>query len=97
MSNQIKSLNLNHTAPLKNQTNFHQEIKALLQNAKNKIYTNINSTMTQTYWLIGQKIVEVEQALESRAKYGKALNILEFVGLANKNEFKKILDTDSEI
>jgi len=58
---------------IKNQTNFYQEVKTLLQNAKSKIYSNINSTMTQTYWLIGQKIVIEEQNGKSRAEYGKSL------------------------
>lgn len=29
--------------------------------------------MTATYWEIGQRIVEIEQAGEKRAEYGKAL------------------------
>ncbi len=57
------------------QTNssLHKDIKELLQNARNKVYASINSTMTQTYWQIGKRIVEEEQEGESRAQYGKAL------------------------
>ncbi len=58
---------------LKKQSNFYNEIKTLLQNAKNKVYSTINITMTQTYWQIGKMIVEEEQDGKSRAKYGKAL------------------------
>ncbi len=52
------------------QTKVIDDIKVLLQNARNKV---INTTMTQTYWQIGQKIVEEEQAGKSRATYGKGL------------------------
>jgi len=73
--------------------NFHQEIKTLLQNAKNKIYTNINSTMTRTYWLIGQKIVEEEQNGDSRAEYGKEL--LKNLSLELTEEFGKGFSQDN--
>lgn len=49
------------------------DIKLLLHNAKNKIYQTINTTMTQTYWEIGRRIVEEEQGGNSRAAYGKGL------------------------
>ncbi len=52
---------------------FYNDIKLLLQNAKNKVYQSINTTMTQTYWEIGKRIVEEEQGGENRAKYGKEL------------------------
>ena len=55
--------------------NFHNDIKTLLQNARNKVYTTINTTMTETYWQIGKRIVEEEQCGENRAQYGKALII----------------------
>lgn len=57
--------NLNHS--------FYNEAKTLLHNARNSVYQTINTTMTQTYWQIGKKIVEVEQGGESRAEYGKKL------------------------
>ena len=55
------------------QNNFIVEIKTLLQNARNSIYKTINITMTQTYWEIGQRIVEEEQSGATRAEYGKGL------------------------
>jgi len=58
---------------LKNNTNFYIEIKTLLANARNKVYQTINTTMTKTYWQIGQRIVEEEQNGKERAKYGKGL------------------------
>lgn len=53
--------------------NFYQEIKELLYSAKNKVYQTINTTMTQTYFQIGKRIVEEEQGGEIRAEYGSAL------------------------
>lgn len=53
--------------------NFYQEIKELLYIAKNKVYQTINTTMTQTYFQIGKRIVEEEQGGETRAEYGSAL------------------------
>lgn len=50
-----------------------QDIKALLHQARNSVYQTINTTMTQTYWEIGRRIVEEEQNGETRAQYGKAL------------------------
>jgi predicted nuclease of restriction endonuclease-like (RecB) superfamily len=54
-------------------THFVSSIKELLQNARNSIYQTINTTMTQTYWEIGRRIVEEEQGGVTRAEYGKGL------------------------
>ena len=53
--------------------NFYQEIKELLYSAKKRVYQTINTTMTQTYFQIGKRIVEEEQGGETRAEYGSAL------------------------
>ncbi|QNK85457.1 DUF1016 domain-containing protein [Aliarcobacter cryaerophilus] len=53
--------------------NIYQEIKELLYSAKNRVYQTINTTMTQTYFQIGKRIVEEEQGGEIRAEYGSAL------------------------
>ena len=53
--------------------NFYHEIKELLYSAKNRVYQTINTTMTQTYFQIGKRIVEEEQGGETRAEYGSAL------------------------
>lgn len=52
---------------------FHDEIKQILQQARSKAQTAINSAMVEAYWLIGKRIVEEEQQGESKAKYGKRL------------------------
>ena len=48
-----------------------QQIKFLLEGARQKIATEVNSTLIMTYWQIGKIIVEDEQQHESRAEYGK--------------------------
>ncbi|ATV63112.1 PDDEXK nuclease domain-containing protein [Fusobacterium pseudoperiodonticum] len=52
---------------------IYQEIHDLLHKAKQNIISNINSTMTKTYFLIGKRIVEEEQDGNKRAEYGKKL------------------------
>lgn len=41
--------------------------------AKEKLAGSVNSTMTETYWLIGKYIVESEQNGNIKATYGKSL------------------------
>lgn len=52
---------------------FYNEIRHIVQSAKSKVYTAVNSAMVEAYWLIGKRIVEEEQQGEDRAKYGQAL------------------------
>ncbi|MGL5125139.1 MAG: PDDEXK nuclease domain-containing protein [Fusobacteriaceae bacterium] len=53
--------------------NLYDDIKALLESARKKVLSTLNSTMTFTYFLIGKKIVEEEQNGVIRAEYGKEL------------------------
>ena len=73
--------------------NFYQEIKELLYSAKNKVYQTINTTMTQTYFQIGKRIVEEEQGGETRAEYGKSL--LKLLSVQLSNEFGKGFSVDN--
>lgn len=73
--------------------NFYQEIKELLYSAKNKVYQTINTTMTQTYFQIGKRIVEEEQGGVSRAEYGKSL--LKLLSVQLINEFGKGFSVDN--
>ena len=52
---------------------IYQEIHDLLHKARQNIISNINSTMTKTYFLIGKRIVEEEQNGNKKAEYGKKL------------------------
>ena len=49
------------------------EIVALLNAARTASARSVNALMTATYWEIGRRIVEHEQAGETRAEYGEAL------------------------
>lgn len=48
-------------------------ISGLLQQGREQVYTQINSILVNTYWKIGQLIVEYEQKGEKRANYGEYL------------------------
>ena len=48
-------------------------IRNILANARQRAYSAVNFAMVESYWLIGQQIVEHEQHGEARADYGKGL------------------------
>lgn len=54
---------------------FHRDVTALLEAARRSAARAVNSVMTATYWEIGRRIVDIEQAkaAEGEAKYGAAL------------------------
>jgi predicted nuclease of restriction endonuclease-like (RecB) superfamily len=54
-------------------TSFHADIKAILEQARSKARSAVNSAMVEAYWLIGQRIVQEEQRGSSRAVYGERL------------------------
>ena len=49
------------------------EIGRLLENARNKIASTVNTALVETYWHIGKYIVEYEQKGGARAEYGSDL------------------------
>lgn len=73
--------------------NIYQEIKELLYSAKNRVYQTINTTMTETYFQIGKRIIEEEQDGETRAEYGKSL--LKLLSVQLINEFGKGFSVDN--
>ena len=50
----------------------HAEIVALLAAARHAAARSVNTVMTASYWEIGRRIVEFEQASKERAGYGQA-------------------------
>lgn len=52
---------------------IYSDIAKLLNIARAKAYHTVNSIMVETYWKIGQRIVEEEQGGASRAEYGAKL------------------------
>jgi predicted nuclease of restriction endonuclease-like (RecB) superfamily len=45
----------------------------VLEDARRSAARSVNAVMTATYWLVGRRIVELEQGGETRAGYGEAL------------------------
>ena len=52
---------------------MHGDIVALLEAARHAAARSVNALMTASYWEIGRRIVEFEQAGQERAAYGQAL------------------------
>lgn len=52
-------------------TTLHKDIRHILEQARGRAQSAINSAMVEAYWLIGQRIVLEEQQGENRAQYGK--------------------------
>ncbi|MDD3695887.1 MAG: DUF1016 N-terminal domain-containing protein [Lentisphaeria bacterium] len=52
---------------------FYADIAHLLVSARQSVYRAVNTVMVQTYWRIGQRIVEQEQLGQERAGYGEQL------------------------
>ncbi len=52
---------------------IYDSIKSILARARKQTYHAINFAMVESYWMIGQTIVEHEQHGETRAAYGKKI------------------------
>jgi len=52
---------------------FYQDIRAILETARNKAYKAVNFAMVEAYWSVGKRIVEEEQRGSKRAEYGEYL------------------------
>lgn len=60
-------------SPNVNNPAFYGEIKTLIEQSRAKTYQAVNFAMMQTYWQIGKRIVEEEQAGNARAGYGESI------------------------
>lgn len=69
---------------------FVDDVKAILNNARQKAYTMAHAVMVDAYWHIGKRIVEQEQNGQERAGYGKQL--LKRLSGELTQEFDKGLD-----
>ncbi|MGD9108464.1 MAG: PDDEXK nuclease domain-containing protein [Gammaproteobacteria bacterium] len=78
--------------PAKRQDCYIQ-IKNVLDEARAKVYRQINSTMVQAYWNIGRIIVEEEQQGKAKAGYGKKL--LENLSIKLTKDFGKGFDVSN--
>lgn len=52
---------------------LHTDIKAILEQARGKARSAVNTAMVEAYWLIGQRIVQEEQQGQHKAQYGMRL------------------------
>jgi predicted nuclease of restriction endonuclease-like (RecB) superfamily len=59
--------------PNKDYTELVQQISETFQNGQRQAVIAVNSHLVDTYWRVGQYIVEFEQQGEGKAVYGKAL------------------------
>ena len=50
-----------------------EDVRAILQNARQKTLAAVNTLMVEAYWQIGQRIVQEEQGGNARADYGSQL------------------------
>lgn len=69
---------------------FYTSIKELLEQARKRIYRNVNGEMVLTYWQIGKMIVK-KQGREDRAKYGD--NLIKELSIELTNDFGRGFDT----
>ena len=58
---------------MKKLPSFYSDIQQILQNARNRSYSEINRAMVEAYWMIGKRIVEEDQEGKTKAEYGKKL------------------------
>lgn len=58
---------------MKKISKIYKDIEELLIIARARSYHAVNSVMVETYWKIGERIVEEEQSGKSRAEYGSKL------------------------
>lgn len=52
---------------------FHADVARLLTHARQTAYRAVNAILVETYWQVGQRIVEREQQGNQRADYGERL------------------------
>jgi len=52
--------------------NIFTNIKELVLNSRNRVYSTVNTEMLNLYWNIGKIIMEIQQGNE-RAEYGNAV------------------------
>ena len=52
---------------------FVNDVCTIIDEGRQKAYASVNSSMIETYWKIGKRIVEEEQCGNERAEYGKRI------------------------
>ena len=57
----------------RNMEELYANVRSILASARQRAYTAVNFAMLESYWLIGQQIVENELRGAARAEYGKGV------------------------
>jgi len=65
----------------------YNDVREILQKARTRAYTAVNTAMVQAYWNIGRRIVEEEQKGKERAEYGQ--NLIKNLSIALNDESGK--------
>ena len=71
----MKKVTDNNESVYLSEENIHpifKEIKDLVNNSRNKVYSAVNTEMLNLYWNIGKIIMEIQHG-DERASYGKAV------------------------
>lgn len=72
---------------LQTENNFVTDVKQILELARKRAFSAINSAMVEAYWLVGKRIIDEEQKGEKRAEYGK--EVLKSLAKELTSEFGK--------
>ena len=59
--------------PSAKEKRFFADVSRILSEGRSKVYSIVNTTMVETYWNVGKRIVEQEQQGKERANYGDQL------------------------
>ena len=81
----------NNIVPNVQLSNIVNDIRNIIQNARNKTYASINQNLIHSNWEIGRRIVEEEQQGKVRAEYGTQL--LKALSLQLTAEMGKVYNT----
>ena len=68
----LNNMNNNLVNPESEINDIFDDIKALVINSRNKVYSTVNTEMLKLYWNIGKSIMKIQQG-EERASYGDAV------------------------
>ena len=68
----LNNMNNNLVNPENEINDIFDDIKALVINSRNKVYSTVNTEMLKLYWNIGKSIMKIQQG-EERASYGDAV------------------------
>lgn len=53
------------------ESQLFQSVREVILKSRERVFRMINSSLLDTYWKIGEIIVEIEQKGDSKAEYGK--------------------------